>query len=142
SSPRPLTQIRPPPLPISSTLLRLLKPLIFCCHTLFIFFFMMFLNHLDNDGQCNDERSIYPRRNIDGVTVTEKRELAANLCHHVAIVVSDAEIPAPYVPIDVEDHTVAALNLKAFAKQAELFVHTGPVLPIAVNLIAREKREY
>src|SRR5436305_10030064 len=38
SSPRPLTQIRPPPLPINSTLLRLLKPLVFRCHNYSSFF--------------------------------------------------------------------------------------------------------
>src|SRR5712691_10421283 len=114
----------------------------FRCHTLFIFFFMMFLNHLDDDGQGNDERSIHSRRNIDGIAVAEKRELAANLCHQVAIAITHAEIPAPNVPIDVEDHTITALNLKAFAKQAELLVHTGPVLPIAITFIARQKREY
>src|SRR5436190_16638632 len=103
---------------------------------------MMFLYHLDNDGQGNDERSINPRRNVDGVTVAEKRELAANLCHQVAIAITHAEIPAPNIPIDVEDYTIAALNLKAFAEEPELFVHTGPVLAIAINLIAREKREY
>src|SRR5205823_12842517 len=31
--------------------------------------------------------------------------------------------------------------LKAFAKQPELFVHTGPVLPIAINLIVGQQRE-
>ena len=79
---------------------------------------MMFLNHLDDDGQGNDERSINPRRNIDGIAVAEKRKLAANLCHQVAIAISHAEIPAPYIPIDMEDHPIAALNLKTFAKQA------------------------
>src|SRR5438067_11893606 len=103
---------------------------------------MMLLYHLDNDGQSNDERSINPRRNIDGIAVAEKRELAAKLCHQVAIAISHAEIPAPYIPIDVEDHTIAALNLQAFAKQPELLVHTGTMLPIAINLIARQEREY
>src|SRR5205807_9773322 len=53
-----------------------------------------------------------------------------------------AEIPAPYIPIDVEEHPIAALNLKAFAKQPELFVHSSPVLAIAINFIARQQREY
>ena len=55
--------------------------------------------------------------------------------------VGDAEIPAPYIAVDVEDHAVAAFNLKAFTEQAELFVHTRPMLTIAVNFIVGEKWE-
>src|SRR5438132_2746811 len=118
--------------------------LCFRCHNLYslmVFSFVVFLYHFDHDGQGNNKRCIYPWSDLDGIAVAEKGELATNLCHQVAVVVGDAEIPAPYIAVDVEDHAVAALNLKAFTEQAELFVHTRPMLTIAVNFIVGEKGE-
>ena len=41
----------------------------------------------------------------------------------------------------MKDHTIAAFNFKGLTEQAELFVHTCPVLAIAVNLIVWQKRK-
>src|SRR5258708_24992841 len=41
----------------------------------------------------------------------------------------------------MKDHTIAAFNFKGLTKQAELLVHTGPVLAIAVNLIVWQQRK-
>src|SRR5690348_10644303 len=104
-----------------------------------LFPFVMFFDHLDDDCQGNDKGSIYSLGHIDGITIAEKGELAANLSQQVAIVVTHTEIPAPNIAVDVEDHPVAALDLNAFAEQTELLVHGCPMLSIAINFIARQQ---
>src|SRR5579863_5295933 len=106
-----------------------------------LFLLVMLFHHLDHDRECDNEGRIYSLCDINSVAVAEKRELPPNLCEQVAIVVADTEIPTPDITVDVEDHTIAALDLEAFAEEAELFMHTGPVLPIAVDFVPWQQRE-
>ena len=103
--------------------------------------FVVFFHHLNNDGQRNDKGSINTLSNIDRVTIAEEGEFAANLGDQVAIVIAHTEIPIPNIAVDMENYAIAALNFKAFAKKRELFVHSGPKLTIAVNLVVRHERK-
>src|SRR5947209_7885318 len=103
---------------------------------------VMFFHHLNNDGQRDDKGSINTLGNIDRVTIAEEGEFTANLGDQVAIVVAHAEIPIPDIAINMENDAIAALNFKAFSKKRELFVHSGPKLTIAVNLVVRHERKY
>src|SRR5437588_11855420 len=99
------------------------------------FLLMVFPHHINDNSKRNDERSINVWSHIDGITITEDRELSTNLCKQVAVIVADGEIPAPDIAVDVERHAVSTLDLETFAKQAELLTHACPNMPIAVNLI-------
>jgi hypothetical protein len=101
---------------------------------------MMFFHQLDYDRQRDDEWSIYAWRNIDGIAVTEDGELATDACEQITVVITYTEVPLPDIAIDVEYHAIAALDFERFNEQAELFVHAGPMLPIAINLIMWQER--
>src|SRR6266702_7974898 len=105
------------------------------------FLLMVFPHHINDNSKRNDERSINVWSNIDGISITEDRELLTNSCQQVAVIVTDCEIPAPDIAVDVERHAVSTLDLETFAKQAKLLMHTGPKLPITVNLITWQERE-
>ena len=42
----------------------------------------------------------------------------------------------------MKDHAIAAFNFEGLTEQAELLVHTRPVLAVAVNLIVWQKRKH
>src|SRR6266704_842118 len=106
------------------------------------FLLMVFPHHINDNSKRNDEGSINVWSNIDGITITEDRELLTNSCQQVAVIVTDGEIPAPDIAVDVECHAVSTLDLETFTKQAKLLMHAGPKLAIAVNLITWQEREH
>ena len=104
------------------------------------FVLVMFTYHVDHDCQGDHEWRIYTLCDINGIAVAEDGELAADLREQVAVIVGDAEIPAPDVTVNVEG-AVTGLDFEAFAEKPELLMHAGPRLAIAVNFIMGHDRE-
>src|SRR5260370_38922795 len=104
------------------------------------FVLVMLPYHDDHRCQRDHEWRIYTLGDINGIAVAEDGELAADLREQVAVIVGDAEIPAPDVTVNVEG-AVPGLDFEAFAEKPELLMHAGPRLAIAVNSLMGHKQD-
>lgn len=102
---------------------------------------VVFSDHLDDNGEGDNEGGIDAGGYIDGVAVAVEGELVTDLRKQVAVGICDDEVPAPDIAFDVEDHA-AALDLKTLAEELELFVHACPVLTMAIEFIMRQQRKH
>src|SRR5690348_2798432 len=105
------------------------------------FALVVFLDQFDDNSQRYDERSIHSWRYVNGIAVAEDRKLTPDAAQYVAVVIGDTEIPTPDITIDMEDHPVLTFDLKAFTKEPQLLMNACPVLPVAVDVIARQEGE-